>query len=112
MRRNKYGNIKTVLDGIKFDSKKEANRYAELKLLEKAGLITDLELQKVFVLQPSYIDKFGKKERPIKYIADFVYTENGKQVIEDVKSEATRKNKDYRIKKKIMGYQGNHITEV
>ena len=53
---NKYFNKKVIVDGIKFDSKKEANRFNELKLLKKAGIIKELELQKVFELQPKYIN--------------------------------------------------------
>ena len=82
----KYGNRKTVIDGIKFDSKAEAERYKELKILEKAGLIKKLILQPEFLLQ----DKFkynGKTERAVKYIADFKYFDvaKGVYVVEDVK---------------------------
>lgn len=70
---SKYGNHKTTVDGITFDSQKEVNRYCELKLLQKAGEITELELQKEFVLIPNqYID--GKLvERKCSYKADFYY---------------------------------------
>lgn len=54
MKYNKYGNIKTVIDGIKFDSKRESERYLELKLLEKAGEISDLKLQPRFILQHGF----------------------------------------------------------
>lgn len=110
---NKYGNQKIELDGYKFDSKKEARRYAELRMLERAGNIRDLEMQKPYTLQPGFIDKSGNRQKPIKYYADFVYVEkDGTVVIEDVKSPATRKNAVYRLKKKMMAYQGNEITEV
>ena len=112
-RRSKYGNHKIELDGILFDSKKEARRYAELKLLEKAGEIKDLELQKPFIIQPSFFDKNGNRQTAIKYIADFVYVDKeGNQIVEDVKSPATRKDRVYRIKKKMMAYNGYEITEV
>lgn len=115
-RHNKYGNHKVELDGYIFDSKKEARRYAELKLMEKAGEVKDLELQKEFVIQPSFIDGNGKRQTAIKYIADFVYWKvDGDDliyIIEDVKSPATRKDRVYRLKKKMMAYNGHEITEV
>lgn len=112
-RKNKYGNQKVELDGHKFDSKKEARRYAELKLMEKAGEIKDLELQKPYVIQPSFFDRSGKRQTAIKYVADFVYQDkDGNTIIEDVKSPATRKDRVYRLKKKMMAYMGLEITEV
>ena len=112
-RRNKYGNQRTELDGIIFDSRAEARRYAELVLLQKAGEISDLEMQKAYVLQPSFFDKAGKRVPAIKYYADFCYiTKDGEQIIEDVKSPATRNNSTYKLKKKMMAFQGNEITEV
>lgn len=112
-RKNKYGNEKVELDGHKFDSKKEARRYAELKLLEKAGEIKDLELQKPYVIQPSFFDRQGERQTAIKYVADFVYVDkDGNTIIEDVKSPATRKDRVYRMKKKMMAYIGLEITEV
>lgn len=111
--RTKYGNRKTEFDGITFDSMKEANRYAELRLLEKAGEISDLELQSPFLLQPGFAHK-GKKYQSIKYVADFVYLDkDGTRVVEDVKSPATRKDKVYQIKKKMMLYvHGIEIKEI
>lgn len=100
----KYHNKKIVIDGIKFDSIREGKRYQELKLLERAGIIDNLELQKEFELQPSY-KKNGKTVRKISYLADFCYYENGKYIVEDVKSKATSKDKTYRIKKKIFEYK-------
>lgn len=112
-RKNKYGNIKCELDGITFDSKKERQRYAELNMMQKAGVISDLELQKSFELQPAFRDKHGKKHQAIRYVADFVYIdEHGNQVIEDVKSEGTRSNQLYRLKKKMMLYHGWEIKEI
>lgn len=97
----KYGNKKTVLDGMEFDSKKEARRYAELKMLEKAGAISGLECQKKFELIPKQRDENGKAVRNCEYVADFVYIDakTGQQVVEDVKG---MKTKDYIIKKKLM----------
>lgn len=91
---SKYGNKKVELDGFLFDSLKESRRYSELKLLEYNGEIENLELQ------PQY-PCFVNKKKITTYIADFRYKENGKVVIEDVKSEATRKIAVYRLKKKL-----------
>lgn len=96
---SKYKSRKTVVDGIEFDSKKEAKRYSELKLLERAGQIQELELQKPFVLIPAQKVNGKVAERACKYIADFVYKENGKTVVEDTKGVKT---KDYIIKRKLM----------
>lgn len=85
---SKYHNIKTSVDGIVFDSKAEAYRYMELKLLLKAGEITDLILQPKFVLQDRFKD--GKKTiGAITYIADFMYQEGDNTVVEDVKGVET-----------------------
>lgn len=82
---SKYKNIKCEIDGIKFDSKKEAARYCELKLLQKAGKISGLELQKVFVLAPSVVIN-GRKKPALKYICDFFYANHLRGfVVEDVK---------------------------
>jgi len=87
---NKYRNIKTEIDGILFDSKKEANRYFELKMLQKAGYIIDLELQPKFDICPR-IRWNGKTLCKRVYIADFKYWEvkSGMKVIEDVKGKRT-----------------------
>lgn len=106
----KYGNKKVVVDGLKFDSRKEANRYFELKLLEQAGKITDLKTQQKFELIPSQQIAGKVVERPCNYIADFVYKENGKIIVEDTKGFKT---KDYIIKRKLMLYvYGIKIKEV
>ena len=80
----------------------------------REGIISDLELQKEFELQPAFTDCEGNKVRAIRYKADFTYTDNetGKTVVEDVKSEATRKDAVYKIKKKMMAYKGIVIREV
>lgn len=111
---NKYRNIKTEFDGITFDSRKEAARWAELKVMERMELIHDLQRQVPFELIPSQRDGNGKVvERATKYVADFVYiTRTGKQVVEDAKSEATRTDV-YKIKKKLMRERyGIEIREV
>lgn len=108
---SKYGNKKTTVDGIVFDSKREADRYRELKLLERAGEIRDLRLQVPFQLIPSY-ELNGKRVRATNYIADFVYidTRRQEQVVEDAKGYRTR---EYNLKKKLFGYRyGQDIVEV
>lgn len=108
---SKYRSKKTVVDGQKFDSKKEANRYQELLLMEKAGVIKNLSRQVKFVLIPSQRDENGKVvERECSYKADFTYEEGIKTVVEDVKGYRT---KEYIIKRKLMLYQyGIRIREV
>ena len=116
--KNKYFNKKTKVNGIEFDSRKEANRYMELLLLQRAGEIQDLRLQEKFVLIPAQYErvetgeyyKTGASkglpkakevcvEKAVIYKADFVYTEKGKMVVEDTKGVKT---KDYIIKRKLM----------
>ena len=107
---SKYGNRKTLVDGIEFDSRKEAQRWAELKLLERAGQIFNLQRQVSFVLIPKQTRNGKVVERPCVYKADFVYTENGEEVVEDAKGMRT---KEYTIKRKLMLWQyGIQIKEV
>ena len=99
---SKYKNQKTQIDMYVFDSAKEAQRYRELTLLERAGEISNLELQPRFLLQDSF--KYENKiNRAISYIADFKYYDCNlqKMVVEDVKSNITKKDKVYVIKKKL-----------
>ena len=107
---SKYHSKKTTVYGITFDSKKEANRYCELRLLEMSGKIKDLQLQYRFVLQPSF-RKNGKTIREISYVADFVYLdlERNKNIIEDVKGYKTE---GYKLKKKIFEYKFPDLTIV
>jgi len=109
---NKYGAVKQVVDGITFDSKREAERYGELKNLERAGLISDLELQPRFALQGTSGPLTADDGRQLFYYADFRYRAGDEDVIEDVKSEATSKNAVYRLKRAIMRSMGHEITEV
>lgn len=125
---NKYGNRKVVIDGITFDSKKEARRYQELRLLEKAGEIHGLQRQVKFVLIPTQrefnardVYKSGPKkgsfkpgriiEREVAYVADFVYfLSDNTRVVEDTKGVRT---KEYIIKRKLMLKEyGIRIKEV
>ena len=99
----KYNNTKTEKDGLKCESKKEERRYTTLKAMERNGIIQDLKMQVSFVLAPKV--KFSSESRAkpeLRYVADFVYMRNGRQTVEDVKSEATRKKDTYRIKKHLM----------
>ncbi len=125
---NKYRNKKIECDGHTFDSKKEYRRYQELSLLQKAGEIEGLELQKKFVLipaqkEPDRMDySKSKRGRTIKgkvieqecsYFADFYYRDkDGNEVVEDVKSPAT-KTPQYNIKRKLMLFVHNiRVTEI
>lgn len=87
-KKSKFRAIKTEYDGIKFDSKKEAERYADLKILEQAGRIENLQLQVKYELQPAF-ELLGKKIRAITYVADFVYFDKrtNETVVEDVKRD-------------------------
>ena len=94
--RAKYNNIKTKVDGIVFDSKKESAKYQELKMLEKSGKIKNLERQKRFEIVPK-----TPGERAVFFVADFTYETEGKKICMDVKSSITRKNPTYIIKRKL-----------
>ena len=109
IKQNKYKNKKVEYDNIKFDSIKEQEHYKLLKLLEKSGIIKELELQKKFELQPSFIDNNGKKQRAITYIADFFYYETVQKIYiaEDVKGYKTDV---YKLKKKMFMYQYPNIV--
>lgn len=107
----KYHNKKTEIDGVVFDSRKEAARWHELKLMERAGLISDLQRQVVFNLIPNLKDDSGRVvERSVKYIADFAYIQDGVAVVEDVKGLRTR---EYVLKRKMMLYfHGIRVKEI
>lgn len=106
----KYGNRKTIVDGITFDSMKEARRYGELKMLERAGKVVDLQLQPEFILTANNIPLTYDSGRKIKYRADFQYlcTTRVKRIVEDVKGYKTT---DYKIKKAIMKSMGIEVVE-
>lgn len=122
--KSKYKAIKTTINGIEFDSRKEARRYQELLLLQRGKAISNLQLQIKFVLIPAQyeeVERYGKNgnklkshrrlvEKEVSYIADFVYEEDGKLIVEDTKGFKT---KDYIIKRKLMLYEkGIKIREV
>lgn len=99
-RASKYHAKKTVVDGIEFDSAKEAKRYTKLRDMQEEGKIQGLCLQVPFVLLPSF-ECDGVKYRGMRYIADFVYYRDGKVVVEDCKGFKTA---EYKMKKKLMAY--------
>lgn len=100
---NKYHNTKVIYNGIKFDSKKERDRYIQLKQLHSLGQIESLELQPKFLLLDTIHYK-GKTYPKTYYKADFKYFDNekGKYIVEDVKSPITTKDKVYRLKIKML----------
>lgn len=111
--KNKYGNRKITVNGETFDSKKEYKRWCELKLLERAGEIINLDRQHRFQIIPTQRDLDGNiLERPVIYIADFTYNEKktGKLVVEDTKGFKTP---EYILKRKMMLYwNGIRIREI
>ena len=114
LRGAKYRNQPTVVEGHRFDSKKEARRYQELRYLEQKGVIENLALQVAFELAPSVRFEDEPRAKPaLKYVADFVYSEGGRRIVEDVKSGATAKAAAYRIKRHLMkAVHGIEVREV
>lgn len=122
-KKSKYGAKKAIIDGITFDSKKEAKRYQELSMMQRSGFISSLQMQVKYVLipaqrEPDIVGKRGGKvqgkllEREVAYIADFVYVDNdtGETIVEDTKGFRTP---EYIIKRKLMLYiHGIKIREV
>lgn len=123
---SKYYNVKTrTSDGLVFDSQKEARRWEELLILQKANKISDLQRQVIFELLPNQYEtyeRYSKRglrledgtrlvERKVDYIADFVYRdEKGNLIVEDVKG---MKLPEYKIKRKLMyAVHGIKITEI
>lgn len=105
----KYNAVKTTVDGIQFDSRREAQRYQELRLMERAGQIMYLMTQPKLVLIPAFVDGRGKRHRALTYFADFSYVETdrthtatGGYVIEDVKGMETPV---FKLKHKLLMYQ-------
>ena len=107
---NKYHAKKVqgcLIDGTPhtFDSVKEADRYAELAMMQRAGKIGDLQVQVPFELVPKQKKSDGKTERAVFYIADFVYKQDGETVVEDVKGYRDPSSAAYAkfgIKRKLM----------
>ena len=106
--RSKYHARKTTVDGITFDSRREADRYLVLKGMEEEGAIEGLRRQVRYELIPAF-DVDGKHYRPVFYVADFVYVEDGKEVVEDVKGVRTDV---YKLKSKLFARRyGMNIKE-
>lgn len=115
-KRAKYGNTKVEAFGIKFDSTREYRRYLALKEAQDKGLISDLEVHKKFTLIPPVVEtievqlktktKMVEKvvQKAITYTADFVYTKDGQEVIEDVKISEYMLPKEYLLKEKLFFY--------
>jgi len=109
MRFNKYGNHKVKINGMTFDSNREYERWCELRLLERAKRITDLQRQVKIPLQDGFTLN-GKRYQPITYVADFVYTRDGETIVEDAKGYKTDV---YQLKKKMYAFRyGKEINEV
>lgn len=105
MAKSIYINKKIVVDGIKFDSKKEARRYQQLKILERNKEISDLELQPKFELVGGVKFSGDARAKPaVRYFADFAYTDTatGKRIVEDVKSPVTKEKPYYKMKRHMM----------
>lgn len=113
-KRSKYGASKVIVNGITFHSRAEGARYSDLVRMQAAGVISDLQLQVRFQLMgvgPAVLRIVSEgypKGRVATYVADFVYSEEGQTIIEDVKGMATP---DYKLKKAIMAAMGHQIRE-
>jgi hypothetical protein len=107
----KYRSRKVTVNGIEFDSHREARRYQELQMLLRAGEITQLQLQKKYTLIPAQKKPSGGTERACTYTADFVYRDkSGKEIVEDAKGVRTQQ---YIIRRKLLLYvYGIEVHEV
>lgn len=101
---SKYGARPVDYDGYHFDSQKECTRYQELKLMEMAGEITDIDVHPKFVLQSDFISK-GKKIQPITYSPDFTYFDGENLVAEEVKGGSATRTTAFEIKRKMFLYR-------
>lgn len=106
---SKYHAQKVEVDGKKFDSKHESKDYLKLKSMEDSGIISNLQTQVSFELQPKYTTKDGRKVRSISYIADFVYERDGQTYVQDSKGFRT---KEYALKRKMFEYRYQDIIFV
>lgn len=122
-KRGKYGNRKVTVNGIKFDSQKEASRYVVLRGMLGRGEIRNLKLQPQYTLQESYVTPDGERIQAIRYVADFEYEcptapdVTGRvywiKVVEDVKGGNATKTAQYKIKRKLFVERyGFGVTEV
>ena len=97
----RYRNEPITVDGEKFASKKQYARWCQLKMLEQAGKVSNLRREVPFELAPG-VTLSGKRKPSVRYYADAVYEEDGAKVVEDTKSDITRRDPVYRIKKHLM----------
>jgi hypothetical protein len=110
--RRKYNNEPTEVGGKRFDSRAEARRWCDLRVLERAGAIADLQTQVRYVLVPAQVSPSGLKEREVAYLADFVYrdTATAETIVEDVKGASPEV---WRIKRKLMLFvHGIEVREI
>ena len=110
--KSKYGNKKVIVDNVTFDSIAEAERYKQLRLMEQAGAISDLQLQPRYELQKAFTDNDGIKQRAIIYVADFEFRERisagvWRWIVEDVKGKAVPV---YLLKKKLFLFKYPDLT--
>lgn len=109
-KKSKYGSRKVTIDGVTYDSLKEYHRFCNLKLMQRAGIITGLQRQVKYELIPTQRINGKVIERPVNYYADFVYKMDRQLVVEDVKGYKTP---EYVIKRKLMlSVYGIQIHEV
>lgn len=102
-RAKKYRNVPVVVDGVRFDSKREAARWAELQRLEQLGTISTLRRQVPFVLAKSVHLEGEKRAKPaIRYVADFVYFADNATIVEDIKSPVTAGTAAFRLKRHLL----------
>lgn len=97
---NKYNAKKVEINGVQFDSKKEATTYQKLEQMQRTGIISNLQRQVRFELIPKQ-----KDERPVHYVADYVYEKDGETIVADCKSAMTKKLPAYIIKRKLFKYK-------
>lgn len=100
-RLNKYNARKTEIDGVVYDSGKEARRHQELILMAKSGLISELEVKPAFILQEAFRDAYGRWHRKISYEADYAYTQDGQRVVEDTKGGKATQTDAFRMRFKM-----------
>ena len=125
IKRSKYGNRKVTIEGINFDSEREAKRYLILKEYQNRGDISDLKLQVVYELIPAIkelktvvlktktIQKEVTIQQAITYRCDFTYIKDEKLIVEDVKISPKMLPPEYKLKKKLLRYvHGIDIREV
>lgn len=108
---NKFGAKKTKVGELTFDSKKEANRYLELKAMQERGEISGLILQGKINLMEGFTYQ-GEKVRGINYTADFIYRRDGFTVVEDVKSEATARTEAFRLRWRLLQWHYKDVPDV